>query len=425
VLLIPASLASAQEGGVVEPTPPKASRDDELEDAIERIDALERKVADLSRPKATLKLLDISLDGLFAAGGSTATDEELESLQGGGHDPHKRGFTVQNVELTFAGAVDPYFRGDAAIVATIDPDGETVVELEEAFLTTTSLPWGLQVKGGQFFTEFGRLNASHPHSWDFVDQPVVNTRMFGGDGMRGPGVRASWLAPTGFPLELIGTVQNANGETMTSFLATEDGQVGGRPTAAPSVRSLADMVYTGRLTASFDIGENTVVLPGLSGTAGPNGTGSSARTRILGADLTVKWKPKDADQGFPFFAWQSEAMVRRFQADAYFDPGPPVVSFPHEVLEDRGAYSQVVWGFTRGWTVGGRFDCADGREGDPESDPMRDRRTRGSAALTWFPSEFSKLRLQVNRDDSEALGTSTSVWLQFEFTLGAHGAHKF
>jgi len=330
------------------------------------------------------------------------------------------------VELTFSGAVDPYLRGDVSIVAMIDAEGETVVELEEAFLTTTSLPWGFQVKAGQFFTEFGRLNPSHPHSWDFVDQPVVNTRMFGPDGMRGPGVRASWLAPTAFPLELFGTVQNANGETMTSFLGTEEEeQVGGRPFAAPPVRSLADLVYTGRLAASFDLGEETVVLPGVSGSAGPNGTGSSARTRILGADLTVKWKAKDADQGFPFLAWQSEAMVRRFQADAYFDPGPPVVSFPHEVLEDRGAYSQVVWGFTRGWTLGGRFDWAEGSEGDPEGDPLRDRRARASAALTWFPSEFSKLRLQVNRDDSEALGASTSVWLQFEFTLGAHAAHRF
>ena len=52
---------------------------------------------------ATLRLIDISLDALIAGGSSTATDNQLQNgLQGGGHDPRKRGFTVQNVELTEA-----------------------------------------------------------------------------------------------------------------------------------------------------------------------------------------------------------------------------------------------------------------------------------------------------------------------------------
>ena len=52
--------------------------------------------------------LNLSLDGLFAAGTSTA--KEVEGLTTGGHDPKERGFTVQNIETTFEGKVDPYFR---------------------------------------------------------------------------------------------------------------------------------------------------------------------------------------------------------------------------------------------------------------------------------------------------------------------------
>ena len=49
------------------------------------------------------------------------------------------------------------------------------MELEEAFFTTTALPYDLQLKGGYFLTEFGIINPTHPHSWDWMDQPVINT----------------------------------------------------------------------------------------------------------------------------------------------------------------------------------------------------------------------------------------------------------
>ena len=97
---------------------------------------------------ATLRLIDVSFDGLFAAGASTERDQPLQFLQGGGHDPRKRGFTVQNVELSFSGAVDPYLNAESHIVYFLDPiTGESKVELEEAFFTTQKLPYQLQLKG--------------------------------------------------------------------------------------------------------------------------------------------------------------------------------------------------------------------------------------------------------------------------------------
>ena len=84
---------------------------------------------------ANLRLIDVSFDVLTAAGWSTADDDELESLEGGAHDPKQRGFTLQQGELSLMGAVDPYFTAEGHIVFT--PDG---VELEEAFAQTTALP---------------------------------------------------------------------------------------------------------------------------------------------------------------------------------------------------------------------------------------------------------------------------------------------
>jgi hypothetical protein len=398
--------------------------DDALDEYLTRVETLEGRVNSLLAPRPTAKLLDISLSGLFAAGASTASEAELEALQAGGHDPHKRGFTVQNVELSFYGAVDPYFRGEAHVITFIDSEGETGVELEEAFLVTTSLPAGLQVKAGQYFTEFGRLNATHPHTWEFADQPVISSRMFGGDGMRGPGARVSWLAPTEFPLEWILGAQNANGETMASFVSEEP--VGGRPSAEPDVRSLRDLLWSSRLVASTDLSDTATVLGGLSGAWGPNATGPTGRSRVLGADLTFKWRDLENQGGFPFLSWTTEYMQRRYSADTFNEPGSGLGFFNHEVLNDHGFYSQVTWGFRRGWTLGARYDSANGSHDGNDADPLRDRRSRVSAALTHYPSEFSKIRLQVSRDRSEALSDHfTTVWIQFEFSLGSHAAHQF
>jgi hypothetical protein len=138
--------------------------------------------------------MNVSFDGLSDFGWSSEAD--VSSLQLGDHDPKVRGFTIPNAELALDGAVDPYFKGFSNIVYKLDANGETGVELEEMYFLTTSLPKNLQVKGGQFFTEFGRQNPQHPHAWAFADQPLVLNRIFGPEGLRSQGVRVSWLAPT-------------------------------------------------------------------------------------------------------------------------------------------------------------------------------------------------------------------------------------
>src|SRR2546430_13787185 len=193
-------------------------------------------------PTAGQNYISLSFDALATAGTSTAND--IEQLQPGGHDPKQRGFTIQNLETTFEGKVDPYFRGQANIVLQIDPRGETTIEAEEAYLQTMSLPWNLQVKAGQFFTEFGRLNPTHPHTWDFVDQPLVNGRFLGEDGLRSAGGRISWLAPTPFYSELYMTVANSQGGTAFSFRNEHEGTLFfGRPSVEGRVKSLGDMLF--------------------------------------------------------------------------------------------------------------------------------------------------------------------------------------
>lgn len=360
--------------------------------------------------------VNLSLDALFAVGGSTEPD--IPGLETGGHDPAQRGFTVQNVELVLDGAVDPYFKGQANVVLQITPEGGTTVELEEVYATTTSLPRNLQVKVGQFFSEFGRLNPTHPHTWDFVDQPLVSGRMFGGDGLRSVGARLSWLMPTPFYSEVLFAVQNGKGETETSFGSVAGESQFGRPLDPAVVKTFGDMLYVPRWNGSFDIGDTQTLVVGASGAFGPNSTGPDANTEIGGVDFLWKWKSPRADKGFPFVKVQAEGMARRYEAAA-------TATLPSDTFRDHGAYGQVVWGVKPMWTVGARFDTVGGDVGDDPADPRFQPRKRASLEGTWYPTEYSKLRLQYAYDDRTGFANASSIWLQFEFLLGAHAAHKF
>jgi hypothetical protein len=127
-------------------------------------------------------------------GGLPASDPS-QFLELGDHDPINRGFSLRNAEIVLDGAVDPYFKGFANIVFKLDKNDETEVELEETYLQSSSLPGNLQIKGGQFFAAFGRQNPQHPHTWAFVDDPLILTRAFGPEGLRNIGAQLSWLAP--------------------------------------------------------------------------------------------------------------------------------------------------------------------------------------------------------------------------------------
>ena len=366
--------------------------------------------------------MNIGFSGLMDAGWSSTAD--VPSLQRGDHDPKVRGFTIPNEELTLDGAVDPYFKGFVNVVYKIDEEGESALELEEAYVLTTSLPSNLQLKVGQFFTEIGRQNQQHPHSWSFVDQPLVLNRMFGPDGMRGQGARLSWLVPTSFYTEAMVSVLNSLGETMFSFRSEESSEIHGGVPEERDVNHAGDLVVVPRLATSFDLTETQTLLLGVSGAFGPNNSGPAASSRVFGADVYWKWKSATASQGFPFYSIQGEYLHRSYDAADRVDSADPLVTLPAETLKDRGAYGQFLWGIKPRYVAGFRADWADGNDAAFDSE-LRAKRVRFSPNFTYYPSEFSKIRLQYNFDDRKGIGRDHSLWLQFEFILGAHAAHRF
>lgn len=326
-------------------------------------------------------------------------------LQTGAHDPRRTGFNLQQIELTASAAVDAYFRFNANIVFA-----QYGVEVEEAYATTLGLPWNLQVRAGQFLTRFGRINNTHPHAWEFLDQPLIIGRYFGGEGNRGLGVETSWLAPLPWYVELVGSVTDPAGEaTARSFF-------GGNTL---TVVSPLDFQFTGAVKQFFPFTDSLSLLWGLSAANGPNPSGHATRTDVYGTDFYLRFRP--VPPGSPTVVTLTlEYLLRRTQ-------------IPDDLLQDHGGYASLFWKFAQRWGVAVRYEVGapalnrSGATGADPLDPQWDRyRHRASANLTFWPTEFSRLRLQTGADWPRWLERPVySLMLGFEVAVGAHGAHAF
>jgi hypothetical protein len=405
-----------------------------------------------------LDLVDLSANVLVAAGDSSAENECLSHLQGGSHDPRRKGFTLQGAEISLSGAVDPFFALETHIVATEDE-----IELEEAFATSTALPHGLELKAGLYLTEFGRINRTHPHDWYWLDQPIVATRLLGPDGLRSVGARVAWLMPTPWFSQIFLGVQNADNDTAISFLgeghahghshaghshAHEDMHshndkehasehdllfgttVAGRPRVAREPEDLDEYLYSVRWENSYDLTEQSTVLLGISALLGPNASSVDGDTIIYGADLTLTWRPSDHRRGYPFVRWESEVMRREYKAgDLVIPHDDHFHEFPAEKIRDWGFYSQIVWGFAPRWETGIRIESAGGNDAgllERDRDPLRSDRVRVSPMLAYRPSEFSRIRIQYNYDDADCLDEEAhTIWAGLESLIGKHPPHEF
>jgi len=343
---------------------------------------------------------ELSLIADFAA----AYFSQDENLQTGAHDPTETGFNLQQLELAASAAVDPYLRFDANLVF-----GLFGVELEEAYGTTLDLPLRLQARFGQFLTRFGRINSTHLHAWDFVDQPFAIGRVFGAEGNRGLGLELSWITPLPWYVELVGSATGAAGEgTARSFFGADD----------LGVDSPADLLYVTALKQFFPVSDDWSLMLGFSGAFGPNSTGRDNRTEVYGTDLYVKYRPITR-QSSTIVALQTEWLYRRRQV-------------PSDVLADVSGYAQLFWRFDQRWGTAARYEYgspAFDSGGDAISDPLdpgwTESRHRVSANVTYWPSEFSRFRLQAGRDMPGAVDGIWAVFLAAELVTGAHGSHAF
>jgi len=395
-------------------------------------------------PTSQRSLLNLSLivDTSFVA--RNKNDQEFKHLEipglyhrheGNGHGHgtlnEKRGFNLNYAELYLYAPVDPYFD----LYATI-PFSEDGAEVEEAYAVTRGLPFGFQFKVGKFRSSFGRLNAQHPHAWDFANQPLVYKVFLGDDGLKEKGVQLNWLAPT--PFYLLFGVEVLQGENEQSF-GTEGFKMNNINDTSGTSITIVDTkkpnLYVGFVKTSFDVG-NLSVLTGLSFATGHSRINHlegddphafAGKTQLYGFDLTAKYMI----DSYRYISFQGEYLYRDQKGTRYGYDSAGDLETDELKKKQGGFYTQLVFKFDRRWRAGVQYNLINKNDVKRNGVKMNlpDNLPAYYAMLEYSPTEFSRIRLQVGQNRAffhdVSRKTVNEVILQFNFAIGAHGAHPF
>ncbi len=331
---------------------------------------------------------DISVIGDFvgAAGGNSAplsaTLQPFPSLQ------------MHESEVGFQAIIDPYARGDFFISF-----GEEGVNLEEGYITFTALPAGVVAKVGKMRSVFGKVNLMHNHVLPWIDRPIVNTNLVGGeDGIDDAGVSIERILPAPKGIFLEATGQVFRGDSADVFKASQK----------------SDVSTVAHLRGYKDITESTNLDIGLSYARGHNDAGTNSvtplsstdfLTQLYGVDATLRWKP-----------------LRRSIYHSFVGRSEFIWSQRQQPLREQrafGFYTSADYQMKRRWFLGGRYDWSDRSRFANVTDKG------GSVVLTYWPSEFSQIRGQYRFTNYAENIKANELLMQVIFSLGAHGAHPF
>ncbi len=354
---------------------------------------LDGKLASLSKDPATY-----ALPG-FARGAETG--------------PGDKGFRLGESELVMSANVDDKFYGQFTAALT----AENTTEVEEAFFETLNLGHGATLRGGRFLSHVGYLNSVHAHAWDFADQPLVYRALLGNQ-YKDDGAQLRWVAPTDLFMEF-GAEAFRGGNFPAGGAARN-----GKGTNAAFARIGGDVgtdhawrVGVSRLRAESASRSTTHN----SATDLFTGTGT-----LTGVDFVWKWAP-NGNPRERNVKIQAEYFTR--DEDGTFDPASAGTPLAYRGKQ-KGWYAQTVYQFRPRWRAGLRLDrltsdAVSATLAGTALDNQGHRPRRASLMLDYSNSEFSRLRFQVNRDESRLNEKDTQLYLQYIMSLGAHGAHPF
>lgn len=337
-----------------------------------------------------------------------------------GHEGERReeGFSVEHTELNFTANVDDKFTASAT-AAIAEHEGETEVELEEAYIQTLpgiGLPSGASIKAGRAFWTIGYLNEHHSHADDFADRPLPY-RVFLDNAFNDDGVEFSYVLPVDFYSEIGGGVFRGNDNPFGAASGDDFG------------------AWSAYLRFGGDIGDNQSWRLGgyvLSGESDGRETNEdevifAGDSDLYVADFRYTWAPTGNPRAQELLL-QGE-YFHRDEDGTYEDlaAGTGAVAFDDA---SSGWYAQAVYKFHPQWRIGTRvsqLEAADtpaGLAGSALDAGGHDPKTY-AVMMDWTNSEFSRLRLQYNREEVNAAEDDDQLLLQYVVSIGAHGAHKY
>ena len=360
--------------------------------------------------------IGVILNGQYSHFSADKTGIAGFAVGDGGERPRK-GFALDHTELNFSANVDDKFWGGAT-AAIVENDGETEIELEEAFIQTlpgAGLPDGMNIKVGRAFWTLGHLNEHHSHDDDFVDRPLPY-RVFLDEAFNEQGAEASYVLPTTLYAEIGGGLfrgddfpfaKGGSGVRVWSAFARVSDDI-----ADDQSWRLGGYILSGEVKGSRLSNDDLVSFTG--------------DTDLYIVDLGYMWAPTGNAREQQVIL-QSEYFWRD-EDGVYADTGAATgaVSFDDS---SSGWYAQAVYQFHPQWRLGARYsqlnapDVPAGLAGSALDANGHDPIAYG-IMLDWTNSEFSRVRLQYNHEELTRAQDDNQVMLQYILSLGAHGAHK-
>lgn len=305
-------------------------------------------------------------------------------------------FQLRGAELDLQSDLDPYSRAHVVLGAHgegcgplfgtgAEAHGEAGADVEEAYVTWLHLPGAVTLTVGKKRQQFGVLNRWHEHALDQTDLPWVLTENFGDEGLSGTGVSLDWLLPSLWAHANELTVEVTNGDNETAF----GGSDWDRPTAVA------------RLKSYWDLNQDSYLELGLDGAHGASDHEGNLASDFFALDATYNWNPANRSL---YRDITVRGMLLRSRRELA----------PDNVRTAWGGYLYGQGKLSQRWIAGVRFDRVD--------DPVEaDHSYWGvSPYLTFWQSEFVRLRGQLSYRDNDVTGVDRRFVLQATFSAGPH-----
>jgi hypothetical protein len=338
---------------------------------------------------------------------------------------HEQGFNLGESEMGISSNIDPEYRGVATLA--LAPAGG--ISVENAFVQTTSLGNGLNLKFGRYFSGLGYLNEQHAHAWDFTDQPLVYATLWNNQ-LNEDGVQLKWLAPADMFVEVGGEIGKGRSFPGTDTSKNGSGagvlfaHIGGDIGIEQSWRAGISLHRT-RQTNTVSTG-----VPDLLNTPGGADNSFSGNSQTLGLDVVWKYSPNGNIRD-RYLKVQGEYFRRKQDGLLTYDTVGANLTDSYSVTQS-GWYVQSVYQFMPRWRSGLRYDRLNpgvAQIGTLNTGNVIADYAFNPSRITWMadysPSEFSRLRLQLAHDNSRQGLADNQLFLQYIMSLGAHGAHSY
>jgi hypothetical protein len=368
------------------PTPPQVQeeqlkrevKEEVLRDIQPRLTAASRTFPSLFNPA-----IGLVIDNVFAA-----------------YEHEGENFEFRSAEIGISASIDPFVRGYAIFNGTSDG-----VEVEEAALVTTALPYNFTAKGGRFFADFGRLSKFHDHDLPFVNRPFVLDSYVNGESQAN-GLEVSYLVPIGQYLNLTTGMYNKIG--------AENERVSNE---VP--RALSKFTYLGRAATFFSLGDAHSVDLGATVAYTPEiQIEENAARYLVGVDVTYRFVPL-GQAAYRGLVLGAEFLYNNEKRPVGGFPEDPEAPLPTDFKRCRafGMYAYAEARLSRRFYPGFLFDYAEDINCEVAATKSY------SPYLTIWLSEFQRLRLQYTYFDAPD-NPQNQFFVQWTAILGSH-AHTF